>query len=133
MKEKRSMLVIDDQYGIRLLLSKVFTQEGFEVHAAKHARQGLELFTEIAPDIVLLDIKFPGGMDGIELLQEILVLNSHAKVIMMTSYEDHYDECLELGAVDYFQKPFDLEDLKERVHASLLSAKRAPGSGAQID
>ncbi|WP_028551676.1 response regulator [Paenibacillus sp. UNC451MF] len=122
MSVKKTMLVIDDQYGIRLFLSKVFAEEGFEVHLARHGRQGIELFNETAPDIVLLDIKIP-GMDGIEILKELMMLNSHAKVIMMTSYEDHYDECMELGAADYLQKPFDLEDLKERIYASLSVAE----------
>lgn len=119
MSIQRTMLVIDDQNGIRLLLTKVFTEEGFEVQCARHGNTGVEMYREISPDIVLLDIKFPGGLDGIEVLQELMELDPHAQVIMMTSYEDHYEECKALGAADYFQKPFDLELLKERVRQLL--------------
>lgn len=115
MNGKRTMLVIDDQNGIRVFMQRTFTEMGFNVLLAENGRKGIALFTEASPDIVLLDIKFPGGLDGIETLQELMILNPRAKVIMMTSYEDHYEECMALGAVDYLEKPFDLEDLKERV------------------
>lgn len=63
MNEK--ILIVDDQYGIRILLNEVFNKEGYQTFQAANGLQALDIVTKERPDLVLLDMKIP-GMDGIE-------------------------------------------------------------------
>ena len=64
MKEK--ILVVDDQFGIRILLNEVLQKEGYDTYQAANGLQALEVLNDHVPDLVLLDMKIP-GMDGIEI------------------------------------------------------------------
>ncbi len=60
------ILIVDDQFGIRILLNEVFQKEGYETYQAANGVQALDLFAKHSPDLVLLDMKIP-GMDGVEI------------------------------------------------------------------
>ena len=84
--------------------------------------EGLKLVSVSRPDLVLLDILMP-GMNGIEVLKRIRSINPTTKVIIVTGNADFRlaREALELGAVAYVDKPFDLADLKRMVALALRS------------
>ncbi|SIT69736.1 response regulator [Edaphobacillus lindanitolerans] len=112
----KRILVVDDQNGIRLLLAEVFRREGHETVLAKNGFEAVERFHETSPDCVLLDMKMP-GMDGIEVLKEIKAVSPSTPVLMMTAYgeQEQIDTAKELGATDYFTKPFDIHELRAAV------------------
>ncbi|MDF2788109.1 two-component system response regulator (stage 0 sporulation protein F) [Bacillus niacini] len=114
MKEK--ILIVDDQFGIRILLNEVFSKEGYQTFQAANGIQALDIVTKHDPDLVLLDMKIP-GMDGIEILKRMKVIDPDIRVIIMTAYGelDMIQEARNLGAITHFAKPFDIDDIRAAV------------------
>lgn len=113
----RRLLIVDDQSGIRLLLQEVFKQEAYEVSLAANGLTALQKIEENQPDCVLLDLKMP-GMDGVEVLERMKKSWPDIPVIMMTAYGELEltNKALELGAVKYFTKPFDIYEIRDAVN-----------------
>ncbi|MCC5467325.1 response regulator [Pelosinus baikalensis] len=118
---KHTVLVIDDQPGIRRLLMEVLSEEGDAVHTAANGYEGIQKVKDLKPVLILMDMKMP-GMDGIETLRELKRLNQANKVIMMTAYGELelVNIAKELGAYAYITKPFDIIDLCSMI-ATLIS------------
>ncbi|MBT2713516.1 sporulation initiation phosphotransferase Spo0F [Pseudomonas sp. ISL-88] len=114
MNEK--ILIVDDQYGIRILLNEVFNKEGYQTFQAANGIQALDIVTKERPDLVLLDMKIP-GMDGIEILRRMKMIDDSIRVIIMTAYGelDMIQESKELGALTHFAKPFDIDEIRDAV------------------
>jgi len=114
------ILIVDDQYGIRILLNEVFQKEGYETYQAANGVQALDIVQKHSPHLVLLDMKIP-GMDGIEILKRIKAINPEIRVIIMTAYGelDMIQETKELGAIMHFAKPFDIDEIREAVKKHL--------------
>ena len=107
-----TVLIVDDQPGIRRLLMEVLTEEGYTVYTAANGYEGIQKAKDLKPNLILMDMKMP-GMDGIETLQELKHLNQADKVIMMTAYGELglVQVAQELGAYAYVTKPFDIIEL----------------------
>ncbi|QAY67355.1 response regulator [Paenibacillus protaetiae] len=118
--DKKKVLIVDDQNGIRVLLMEVFSSEGYNTFQAANGRLALEIVKEHSPDLVLLDMKIP-GMDGLEILKHIKAINRDIKVIMMTAYGelDMIKEATDLGALMHFTKPFDIDEMRIAVNMQL--------------
>ncbi|AQU80323.1 MULTISPECIES: response regulator [Planococcus] len=112
----KTILIVDDQLGIRLLLKEVFSKEGYQAIAAGNGIEALKKVQEFSPDLVLLDMKIP-GMDGIEILKRLKKTNPRIHVIMMTAYGelDLIKESMNWGAERYFTKPFDVFEVRDAV------------------
>lgn len=110
------VLIVDDQFGIRILLNEVLHKEGYETFQAANGVQALEIVTNHSPDLVLLDMKIP-GMDGIEILKRMKRMDADIRVIIMTAYGelDMIQETKKLGAITHFAKPFDIDDIRKAV------------------
>lgn len=118
--DKKKVLIVDDQNGIRILLMEVFSTEGYTMYQAANGKIALEIVENDVPDLVLLDMKIP-GMDGLEILKHIKEMNPSIKVIMMTAYGelDMIKEATELGALMHFTKPFDIDEMRVAVNMQL--------------
>ena len=118
--DKKKLLIVDDQNGIRVLLMEVFTSEGYETFEASNGKLALDIVRNESPDLVLLDMKIP-GMDGLEILKHVKAINRSIKVIMMTAYGelDMIKEATDLGAVMHFTKPFDIDEMRLAVNMQL--------------
>jgi two-component system response regulator (stage 0 sporulation protein F) len=114
------ILIVDDQFGIRILLNEVLYKEGYETFQAANGIQALEVLNNHSPDLVLLDMKIP-GMDGIEILKRMKVVDPDIRVIIMTAYGelDMIQEAKDLGAMTHFAKPFDIDDIRKAVREYL--------------
>ncbi|MBD8071362.1 response regulator [Bacillus sp. PS06] len=119
MEEK--ILIVDDQYGIRILLNEVFQKEGYTTFQAANGLQAIDIVTKHSPDLVLLDMKIP-GMDGIEILKKLKEIDSDIRVIIMTAYGelDMIQEAKDLGAITHFAKPFDIDEIREAVKKHIV-------------
>lgn len=124
MDEKRKLLIVDDQNGIRILLVEVFSSEGYQTFQASNGKLALDIVKQESPDLVLLDMKIP-GMDGLEILKNIKKINSDTKVIMMTAYGelDMIQEAKATGALMHFTKPFDIDELRLVVDEQFTTAQ----------
>lgn len=121
------MLIVDDQFGIRVLLFEVFGKEGYQTYQAANGKEALQIVQQVSPDIVLLDMKIP-GMDGLEILKRIKKMNHDIKVIMMTAYGelDMINEATKLGAITHITKPFDIDQLRSLVREQLAAHQITP-------
>jgi DNA-binding response OmpR family regulator len=108
------ILVVDDQKEIRMMLRDVLEAQDYEVLTAESGAAGLEAYREHRPSFTLTDIAMP-GMNGLELLKQIKTLNPEASVILMTGAgtEAYAIDALRGGAINYFNKPIDINDLVE--------------------
>ncbi len=121
------LLLIDDEEGIRKLLSISLKSDGYDVVTAESGEQGLNLFQKEFFPIVLTDIKMP-GMDGIQVLKEIKKINPDTEVIVITGHGDMESavQSLHLGASDFINKPVSdhvLSVALERAEARLKTKK----------
>lgn len=122
-----TVLVIDDQPGIRRLLTEVLNEEGYNVATAANGYEGLQKAKELNPSLILMDMKMP-GMDGIEALREMKNIGQGEKVIMMTAYGelDLINEAKEIGVYAYITKPFDIVELCGMIKDYIESSAKKP-------
>jgi DNA-binding NtrC family response regulator len=110
------VLIVDDERSIRLTLSQTIESMGFEMAAAMTGEEALACIAAEPFDLVLLDIRLP-GLDGIEVLRQLVAEQPHLKVIIITAHGtvDNAVEALKLGAVDFVQKPFTPDEIRSLV------------------
>lgn len=122
------ILVVEDEPAIASVLTAYLERDGLRTRTAQDGVQALQLFRQIRPDMVLLDIHMP-GMDGIDVLRAIRD-DSQTPVIMVTALVDDVDKLLSLrlGADDYVVKPFNPPEIVARVRAVLRRTQAAPAS-----
>ncbi len=114
------LLIVDDEQGIRQLLTIVFEREGHRVRVAENGARAMVLLKQEPADLIVSDVKMP-DMGGIELLRAARTLLPDVAVIMMTAFAtvDTAREAFKLGADDFIQKPFDVDELKLIVNKAL--------------
>jgi DNA-binding response OmpR family regulator len=110
----KTILVVDDDESIRILLTEELKEEGYRVITAGNARDALKLVEQEPLDLVILDISMP-GMDGLEALPRILGLKEGLPVILNTAYSQYKDSFMSWAADAYVVKSMDLTELKTRV------------------
>ncbi|HEV2765133.1 MAG TPA: sigma-54 dependent transcriptional regulator [Pyrinomonadaceae bacterium] len=116
-----NLLIVDDEPGMRQLLTHVFGRgAGHAVRAAESGARALEMLRQEPADLVISDVKMP-DMNGIELLRRLREFLPDAAVIMMTAFAtvETAREAYKLGADDFIQKPFDVDELKVIVSKAL--------------
>lgn len=115
----KTVLMIDDQVNVRLLVRDYLTQESLRVVEAENGRQALLVARREQPDVILLDIMMP-EMGGYEFMRAYRK-ESKTPIILLTARQEEADKVLglELGADDYVTKPFGMRELVARIHAVL--------------
>jgi DNA-binding NtrC family response regulator len=126
--ESKTILVVDDEIGIRELLSEILFDEGYQVYLAENAEQARAFRKEREPDLVLLDIWMP-DTDGIALLkewvdQELLTM----PVVMMSGHGtiETAVEATRIGAVDFLEKPIALQKLLSAIAKAIRDDEPKP-------
>lgn len=116
-----NVLVVDDEQDFLETLTNRLKRRKIDTAAAKSGEEALELMEDTPFDVVILDIKMPGGMDGIETLREIRKRQPHAEIILLTGHAsvETSIEGMKLGAFDYLLKPVNLEELLEKVYQAI--------------
>ncbi|MEJ7710842.1 MAG: response regulator [Pyrinomonadaceae bacterium] len=108
-----NLLIVDDEQSMRQLLMLFFKKAGYQTRAAANGEQALEMLRLEPADIILSDVKMP-DMGGIEPLQSARAMLPDVGVVMMTAFAtiNSARDAFKLGADDFLQKPFDMEELK---------------------
>ena len=129
-----NILVVDDEMGIRELLSEILSDEGHIVHTAENAQQARELRATTGPDLVLLDIWMP-DTDGVTLLKEwqrdglltmpVIMMSGHATI-------DTAVEATRIGALNFLEKPISLQKLLKAVQQGLTRSQEQMRSPAAV-
>ena len=111
------VLVVDDDAGIRQVITEALTGEGYMVHAVGGGREAISAAEQERPDLILLDVRMP-HVDGWEVLEELrATAGEQTPVVVMTAGYDEQNRALAAGAQGYLGKPFDLDDLLSAVEA----------------
>ena len=121
-----SILVVDDEMGIRELLHEILTDEGHSVYAAESANQARTIREQMRPDLVLLDIWMP-DTDGITLLKEWSKTGQLTMPVVMMSGHATIDTAVEatrIGALNFLEKPIALQKLLKTVRKALESSSK---------
>ncbi len=129
-----NILVVDDEMGIRELLSEILSDEGHSIQLAENAKQAREARAAGAPDLVLLDIWMP-DTDGVTLLKEwqrdglltmpVIMMSGHATI-------DTAVEATRIGALNFLEKPIALQKLLKAVQQGLSRAQEAVRAPAAV-
>ena len=114
------ILVVDDDPGIRDVLTDYLVRQGFQAEGAADAREMDRLLARHPADVVVLDLMMPGE-DGLSVCRRLRVRGETIPILMLTAKGDPVDRIvgLEMGADDYLPKPFDPRELLARLHAML--------------
>ncbi len=108
-----NLLIVDDEQSYRQLLTLVFEGDGHRIRTAMNGREALEMLHVEPAEVIITDVRMP-DMDGIELLRNLREVSPDIGVVLMTAFAtvDTAREAFKLGADDFIQKPFDVEELK---------------------
>jgi adenylate cyclase len=121
-----NILIADDDTVARKLLQRLLEQDGHRVRAAADGEEALELFAKESDDVVLLDVLMP-KLDGISVLERLKATPGaeHVPVIMISAVDETESvvRCIEAGADDYLQKPFNPVILRARINAGLTKKR----------
>jgi len=116
-----SVLVVDDEKNLLVLLDRVLSKEGYQVKTAIDAYEALECFDQTDIAVALLDIRMH-PIDGIALLVEIKKRSPSTHVLMMTAFltTEIQERCMKYGATNYFTKPLEMRKLKIALRGLLV-------------
>jgi len=110
-----SILIVDDDKLLSSILATTVQRAGYNVVGqASNGHEAVQLYRQLKPDLVLLDIIMP-DMSGLEVLKEIRSLDPEARVIICSAlgHQDMIIQALKAGALDFLVKPFTLEKVRE--------------------
>ncbi len=116
----KKILVIDDEPTIRLLLQEAITDWGYEFLEASRAQAGIDIISSEKVDLVLLDIQLP-QMNGLAAVQKIREIDPKVPVFMLTAFHNlkQVVEMLDVDIQQFIQKPFDIDELYEKIKQEL--------------
>ena len=127
------ILIVDDEEGIRHFLGRGLRRLGYEVSSLDAGDKAIERWAVAPADVAVVDLRMP-GCDGLTALARIRALDPEAAVVLMTGYGSVATavEAMRLGAVDFVEKPFELEELVLRLERALEGRRRraSPAAGA---
>ncbi|MFN8176142.1 MAG: response regulator transcription factor [Solirubrobacteraceae bacterium] len=125
------VLVVEDDEEISQVIQRFLRIDGYEVRIAADGRSALQTAPSFSPDLVLLDLGLPGGIDGIEVARDLRD-GDDVPIIILTARDavDARVEGLDVGADDYVVKPFDRQELMARIRAALR--RRPPRGSASL-
>ena len=109
------VLIVDDNKTIQKIHSNLITDLNHEVVGfAADGLEGIEMYKELTPDVVLSDIDMP-NMNGVEMTREIMAFDSFAKIVLVSAFEseESLSGALSSESVDYVRKPIQKADLKD--------------------
>ncbi len=123
----RRILIVEDDQAMSVALRDGFAYEGYDVLMAQDGCTGLEMASDQAVDLILLDVMLP-EMSGFDLCQQLRRIGNKLPIIMLTARGQEIDKVLglKLGADDYMTKPFSFMELLARVEAVLRRSSNSP-------
>ena len=122
-KNKITVLLVEDEQSPALIINDTLPEHHFIIHPAHDGEEGLSLFFELHPDVLVADVMMP-KMDGFEMIRRIRQTDKQTPVLFLTARSAINDvvEGFELGANDYLKKPFGIQELIIRIKALMGKA-----------
>ena len=117
-----NIMIADDSDAIRLVLRDILAIGNHTIIGeAKDGAEAVELFPQLHPDLLLLDLAMP-KKDGLDVVKEIIAQNPSAKIMLITASDDQkiIQQCLDSGAISYISKPFDFNNVLKAISNILV-------------
>ncbi len=125
----KKILVVDDKEDSRVLVGKVLRFRGYEVIGAGTGEDAVNMARTELPDLILMDVRLPGGIDGLEATQRIKAMPqlAHIPILAMTASVRPEDEqrALDTGCSGFVRKPIDIDELPKQVAEHITRASSA--------
>lgn len=116
--EGKRVLIVEDEGITQMQLRLILSRAGMVMAgSATNGEEAIKMAAESSPDIVLMDIKMPGAIDGLEAARRIMA-RQRTCVVMLTAYEEYAGEAVEAGAAGYVVKPVDSSTLLPQIEAA---------------
>jgi DNA-binding response OmpR family regulator len=130
---KGTVLSVDDDEGLQLVLREYLETEGYKVETASSGVQLTDKLNHVSSDIILLDLVLPDA-DGISLIAQIRAKTS-APILVISGKSDTTEKvvCLEMGADDYMTKPFEMRELSARIKAAMRRTQSPANTAANTN
>jgi len=114
MKDKQSILFVDDDEQFRKAMVRIFEASGFDITTAKDGQEALDLLSESTYNLIITDLKMP-VLDGYELVREIKKREIKIPVIILTGYGEveTYIDLMNMGVYDHIEKPVSQRELMD--------------------
>ncbi len=121
MGEPTRILLIDDEPNVREYLHTLLARMGMQVVSVPDGEEGLRRFDETQPDLIMLDLMLPGGMDGLEALRRFKQRQSNVPVVMFSGHGQTRTivESMRRGATDSLRKPVEAKELERSLQQAL--------------
>ena len=128
-EELINVLLVEDESTLAMIIKDTLEGQGFRIRLAKDGEEGLRLFAQDKPDVLVADVMMP-RMDGFEMVRRLRKTDKQTPVLFLTARSAINDvvEGFELGANDYLKKPFGMQELIVRIKALLGRAIRTEDS-----
>lgn len=116
--QKINVLLVEDEQTLAMIIKDTLEGQGFSMHTATNGEEGLRMFFDLRPDVLVADVMMP-QMDGFEMVRRIRQTDKQTPVLFLTARSAINDvvEGFELGANDYLKKPFGMQELIIRIKA----------------
>lgn len=124
MSKKASILLVEDDFNLGLVIQDFLSIEGYQVHLCRDGKEGLKKFNKNPYDLCLLDVMLP-EKDGFSMAEDIRKVNREVPIIFLTAKSLSEDKVkgFKVGADDYITKPFDNQEFLMRIEAVLRRSK----------
>lgn len=115
-KDKIKVLLVEDELTLAMIIKDTLEESDFIIHTAANGEEGLRLFFDLRPDVLVADVMIP-HIDGFEMVRRIRQTDRQTPVLFLTARSAINDvvEGFELGANDYLKKPFGMQELIIRI------------------
>ncbi len=116
--DKIKVLLVEDEGTLALIIKDTLESQGFIIRTARDGEEGLQMFFNETPDVVVADVMMP-RMDGFEMVRRIRRKDNLTPVLFLTARTETQDvvQGFEMGANDYIRKPFGMQELIVRIKA----------------
>lgn len=118
---RRCILIVEDEFLIRAMLSEELREVGYQVIEACDASEALSVLQTVQPDLIISDVRMPGPLDGLDLLARVRETAPTLPVIIMSGHL-HSDEALTEGATQFLAKPYVLDAIVDAAREALEKA-----------
>lgn len=126
MEKKQTLLLVEDEEELVRIVETYFRDEGYDVHIAMNAEEALVKLDKFVPDIIVSDVRM-GRMDGFQFLEALRAMPGRKSIpfIFLTIMDDRQSvqRAAKMGADGYLTKPFDVEDLHDKIRQVLARRK----------
>jgi len=120
---KNRILVVDDELSMRQFLMILLKKDGYDVEVASNGKEALEKLEKSSFSVILMDYNMPEAIDGLDLLNEFIQRTANTQIVVITAFAstEQAIKAIELGAVDYVSKPFNVAEIRDIVKKCILN------------